>query len=133
MNTRENRITLHRRHCAERQRYLAELEFLAQRLRTDGGLLRGEIERAVAVGNPASAHPLLQRHGKLARSLAAIEGQIAAAGDALAAADRELKRHELAAAQRVRDTVVPDRPRPPRPPAPSRRPTPRLPPLLTIP
>jgi len=100
MNAIENRLTLHRRHCDERQRYLAELESLAQRLRADGGRLRSEIERAVTGGNPASTQPLLERHGKLARSLAAIEGQIAAAGDALAAAARELKRHEIAAAQR---------------------------------
>ena len=101
MNIIEHRITLHRRHCKERRRYLTELESLAQGLRADGSRLRSEIERAIAVGNPASAQPLLQRHGKLARSLAAIEGQIAVAGDALAAADRELKRHELAAAQRA--------------------------------
>jgi len=101
MNSIENRINLHRRHCEERQRYLAELESLAQRLRADGNRLRSEIERAVTVGNPASAHPLLQRHGQLARSLAAIEGQIAAAGDALAVAAFELKRHEFASAHRV--------------------------------
>jgi flagellar protein FliJ len=114
MNSLENRITLHRRHCEERRRYLAELESLAQRLRTDGGRLRFEIERAVTVGNPASAHPLLQRHGQLARSLAAIEGQIAVAGDALAAAARELKRHEFAATQRASSRRGLDGRRPPR-------------------
>ena len=101
MNALENRLNLHRRHCEERQRYLAELESLAQRLRADGGRLRCEIERAVTVGNPASTPPLLERHGKLARTLAAIESQITAADDALAAAVRELKRQELAAAQRA--------------------------------
>jgi hypothetical protein len=119
MNTRENRITLHRRHCEERRHYLAELEFLAQRLRTDGWLLRGEIERAVAIGNPASAHPLLQRHGRLARSLAAIEGQITAAEDALAAATRELKRHELAGARPADNAGASDRRRPPPRPRPA--------------
>src|SRR5579864_183124 len=108
MNALENRLTLHRRHCEERQRYLAELESLAQRLRADGGRLRSEIELAVTVGNPASTQPLLERHGKLARSLAAIEGQVAAAASALATAVRELKRHELAAAQRVDDAATPD-------------------------
>jgi len=101
MNILEHRLTLHRRHCEERRRYLAELQSLAQGLRADGSRLRSEIEQAVAVGSPACAQNLLQRHGKLARSLAAIEGQIVAAGDALAAADRELKRRELAAAQRA--------------------------------
>ena len=101
MNILENRINLRRRHCEERRRLLAELESLAHRLRADGGRLRVEIEKAVAVGNPASAQPLLQRHGTLARSLAAIEGQIAAADDALAAAARDLKRDEFAVAQRA--------------------------------
>ena len=110
MTTIETRITLYRRHCEERGRYLAELQSLAQRLRADGGRLRAEIEHAVVVGAPASA--LLKRHGKLARTLAAIEGQIAAAGDALAAAARELKRHELAAARRAHDAGVSDGRRP---------------------
>jgi hypothetical protein len=101
MNILENRITLHRRHCEERQRYLAELESLAQRLRADVSRLRAEIEEAVAVSNPASAQPLLERHAKLARSLATIEGQIAAAGDALAAAKRDLKQLEVGAARRA--------------------------------
>ena len=114
MNSLENRINLHRRHCEERRRYLAELESLAGRLRTDGGRLRSEIERAVTVGNPAFAHPLLQRHGQLARSLAAIEGQIAAAGEALATASRELQRHEFAAAQRAPSAGLSERRRLPR-------------------
>jgi len=101
MNALENRLTLHRRNCDERRRYLAELESLAQRLRADGGRLRSEIELAVTVGDPASTQPLLGRHGQLARSLAAIEGQIAAAAAALATADRELRRREFAAAQRI--------------------------------
>ena len=94
MNILESRIILHRRHCEERQRYLAELESLAQRLRTDGSRLRAEIERAVAVGNPASAQPVFERQAKLARSLAAIEGQIAAAA-------RDLKRLERGGARRA--------------------------------
>ncbi len=114
MNSLENRINLHRRHCEERRRYLAELESLAGRLRADGGRLRSEIERAVTVGNPAFAHPLLQRHGQLARSLVAIEGQIAAAGEALATASRELKRHEFAAEQRAPSVGLSERRRPPR-------------------
>jgi len=119
MNILENRITLHRRHCEERRRYLAELESLAQRLRADGSGLQAEIARAVALGSAESAEPLLQRRDKLGRSLAAIEGQIAAAGDALAAAARELQRHELAAAHRAGNGVATDgrrRPRSPRAP-----------------
>ena len=114
MNILDNRVARQRRNREERQRYLAELELLAQRMRSDGGRLRAEIEQAVKLGNPASAQPLLQRHGQLARSLAAVEGQIAAAGDALAVADRELKRHELAAAQRADNAGGPEGRRPPR-------------------
>jgi phage shock protein A len=84
-------------------------------LGADVSRLREEIERAVAVGNPASAQPMLERHAKLARSLAAIEGQIAAAGEALTSAERDLKRLELGAAQRAEaragraPRAVPDR------------------------
>lgn len=101
MNIRENRIARHRRNCEGRRSYLAELESLAWRLRADGERLRTEIEQAVAVGNATSAQKLLQRHGQIARSLAAIEAQITVAGDALASAARDLKRQELAAAQRA--------------------------------
>jgi hypothetical protein len=101
MSVAENLLNLRRRQCEERRRYLAELEFLAQRLGEDAGRLRAEIERTEASGDPAPARPLIARRIKLERSLAAVQSQIAAAGDALAAAEQELKRHELAAAQRA--------------------------------
>ena len=101
MSILDNRLRLNRHQYEECRRYLAEFESLAQRLRADERRLQDEIERAVAVGKPGCTQPLLDRHSRLARSLAAIEGQIAAAGDALAAAARELKRHELTAAQRA--------------------------------
>lgn len=104
MKIRESRLAVRRRQCEERRRYLGELETLARRLRSDGGRLRTEIEGAVARGDPRSAQPLLQRHGQLARSLAAIESQIAAADNALATAMRELQRHEATAAQRAPGT-----------------------------
>jgi phage shock protein A len=108
MSILDNRLRLNRHQYEECRRYLAEFESLAQRLRADERRLQDEIERAVAAGKPGCARPLLDRHSRLARSIAAIEGQIAAAGDALAAAGdalaaaaRELKRHELTAAQRA--------------------------------
>ena len=101
MSILDNRLRLNRHQYEECRRYLAEFESLAQRLRADERRLQDEIERAVAAGKPGCAQPLLDRYSRLARSLAAIEGQIAAAGDALAAAARELKRHELTAAQRA--------------------------------
>ena len=101
MSILDNRLRLNRHQYEECRRALAEFEALAQRLRADERRLQDEIERAVAVGQPGCTQPLLDRHSRLVRSLAAIEGQTAAAGDALAAAARELKRHELTAAQRA--------------------------------
>ena len=101
MSVLENRLRLCRHQFEDRRRNLAEFESLAQRLRADERRLQAEIERAVVDGNLASARPLFERQRTLAGSLAAIDGQIAAAGDALALATRELKRHELAWAQRV--------------------------------
>ncbi len=109
MSILENRLSLGRLQCEERRRYVAELDSLAQRLRADAWRLRAEIERAIAAGNPVFAGPLLDRHNKLARSIAAIDARIAEAGDALAAAERELKRYELARAQRADAVELADR------------------------
>jgi hypothetical protein len=97
----DNLLRLRRRECEEHRRYVAELDLLAERLRADARRLRAEIERLVAAGDPLLAQPLVERHDKVERSVAAIESQMAAAGDALAAAEEELKRHEMAAAQRA--------------------------------
>ncbi len=109
MSVLESLLRLRRRQCAERRRYLAELELLAQRLRADSRRLRAEIARAVAAGNPVFSRALIERHGKLERSVAAIDGHIATAGDALAAAERELKRHELASTQRAGNAGLAER------------------------
>src|SRR6266487_5238634 len=92
MTVAENRLSLGRRQCEERRRYLAGLELLAQRLRADERRLRAEIQRAgtagpapegsagqpVVAGNFAGS--LVERHSKLARSVAAVDAQIAEAG-----------------------------------------------------
>jgi hypothetical protein len=114
MNVLGNRLSLGRQQCEERRRYVAELELLARRLRADGWRLREEIERAVAAGTPVFAEPLLDRHGRLARSVAAIDAQIAETGNALAAAEWELKRYELASAQRAGVAELSERRRAPR-------------------
>ncbi len=106
MSLIENLLRLGRRQCEELRRTLAELELLAQRLRADAGRLQAAIERSVAAGDPGSARSLNERRGKVERSLAGVASRIAEAGDALAAAERELKRHERAAAQRA-DSVGP--------------------------
>jgi len=94
MSVLENRLRLGRRQW---RRYLAGLESLAQRLGADERRLRAGIELAVAgrpdfagepggqpAGQPARelAGELTERHGKLARSVAAIDTQIAEVGAA---------------------------------------------------
>jgi len=86
MSVLENRLCLGRRQCRQWRRYLAGLESLAQRLGADERRLRAGIELAVAgrpdfagepggqpAGQPARelAGELTERHGKLARSVAA--------------------------------------------------------------
>jgi len=105
----QNPLSLQHRQCDERRRYIAGLEALAERLRTDEQRVRAEIHGAfadwlapeAADGKPVCAQALIKRHGKLARVLAAVEGRIAAVSKALAAKARELKRHELAALPRA--------------------------------
>jgi hypothetical protein len=119
MSVLENRLRLGRRRCQQWRRYLADLESLAQQLRTDEQQLWAEVELAVAgptspeagagrpdfarepggrlAGEPAGK--LIERHGKLARSVAAIDTQIAEVGAALGAAERELRGLELATEQ----------------------------------
>ena len=80
MSLRENPLQLWRRQCAEGRRFVTELEALADRLRGDERRIGGEAARAATI----------------ARSLAAIDARIVEAVDALAAAERQLKRHELA-------------------------------------
>jgi len=107
MSVAENRLSLGRRQCEEWRRYLAGLQSLAQRLRADEQRLQVEIQRAgqpVAAGNFAGS--LVERHSKLARSVAEIDAQIAEVAAALDVAEQELKRHELAATQHVAGAVV---------------------------
>jgi hypothetical protein len=104
MSTPQNPLSLHRRQCEERQRYVARLKAVEERLRAEERRLRAEIQGVfadwlapeAAVGKPVCARALIERHGKLARTLTSVEGRIAAASDALAAAARELKQSERA-------------------------------------
>jgi hypothetical protein len=109
MSVAQNRLSLGRRQCEERRRYLAGLEALAQRLRADERRLRAELQSA-GVDRPAPAGgadpsavagSLVERHGKLVRSVAEIDAQIAEVGAALGAAEQELKRRELASARHL--------------------------------
>lgn len=109
MSTPQNPLSLHRQQCEERQRYVARLNAVAERLRTDERRLRAEIQGVfadwlapeAANGKPVCARALIERHGKLARTLASVEGRIAAASEALGVAARELKQRELADLKRA--------------------------------
>lgn len=59
-------------------------------------------------GQPGFAKKLIERHGKLARSIAAIDAQIDEVGAALGAAEQELKRYELGAARHATRTGSPE-------------------------
>jgi hypothetical protein len=114
MSVAENRLNLGRRRCNDLRRHLAGLEALAQRLRADERRLRAELQLALqpaVAGAPVGNLPesLAERHGKLARSVAEIDSQIATVGAALGVAERELKRHERASAQHAAGAVVPER------------------------
>lgn len=86
MSLREHPLELWRRHCADRRRFVRELEALATRLRSDERRLGDERVRADAVS----------------RSLATIDARLAEASAALAVAERQLQRHEsVHAAQRA--------------------------------
>jgi hypothetical protein len=113
MSVAQNRLSLGRRQCDERRRYLAGLEALAQRLRADERRLRAELQCA-GVDRPAPAGgadppavagsfsgSLVERHSKLVRSVAEIDAQIAEVGAALGVAEQELKRREIASARHL--------------------------------
>lgn len=107
-------LRLCRLNCEEQRRLVADLELLAQRLRSDSSRLRGDIAAAAPEANELSADALIERHAKLAHSLAEVEAQLAAALDAFAAAEADLEKQERAVAERSR-TSDRGRQQPPRP------------------
>ena len=84
---------------AERQRYLAELESLGEKLRADAERLNDEIAQLGGVGavptngrlDPLFIRPLIDRREKLTRSIGEVDTQIVDARAALAAAQQEAK------------------------------------------
>jgi flagellar FliJ protein len=84
---------------AERQRYLADLESLGERLRADAERLREEIDQAGGAEalpsnprlDPLFIRPLVERREKLLRSIGEIEAQIEEARAAVATAQQEVK------------------------------------------
>jgi hypothetical protein len=108
MSVVENLLRAHRRDCEDRRRYAAELAVLAERLRTDAGRVRSEIE---AAGGPGStgAEPLAERCRKLERSVSELDGRLAAARDAVITAEQQLKLYERAVSDRAGGAALSDR------------------------
>ncbi len=111
MSTLDSLIRLHRWQVDERRRQVAELDALAEKLRQELARLAEERtnEQAAAGASflarhvyPGYIRRALERQKTLEQSLAETEAQIAQARDALAEAFQELKRYEVASANRDR-------------------------------
>ena len=114
MSTLETLIRLHRWQVDERRRHVAELEGLAEKLHLELARLaeerRAEEAAATASFEAQQAYPgyirrALERQRTIERSKAEVEGQILQARDALAEAFQELKRYEIASANRERHRI----------------------------
>jgi flagellar protein FliJ len=116
MSALESLIRVNRWRLDEQRRQLAELDRLAERLREEATRLEQELssEQKVAgasyeagLGYPNFARELIERRHKLAASLGEVESQIIAAREALAETFGEMKRYEIAVANRSkRDRLV---------------------------
>jgi flagellar protein FliJ len=112
MSALDTLIRVHRWQLDERRRYLTGLDALAMRLRADAQRLQDEADaEARAAGlslDAASAYPrffraLLERRREIERSIAEVDAQIVEAREAVSVAFQEVKRYELAAANRYRE------------------------------
>lgn len=101
----------HRWQLEERQRYLADLEGLAARLRIDSTRLQGEVDREARLAglslnngaagiDPVFLRPLLDRRNKLHHSITELDLQIEEARALVEAAQQELKVYEHSSAVR---------------------------------
>jgi flagellar FliJ protein len=110
MSSLDTLIKLHRWQLDEQRRKVVEFENLAERLRAELQRLDSEqqFEQRVA-GNSHEANyaysgyakSIIDRRAKLTRSIEETEQQIVGARAALADAYAEVKRHEIAAANRL--------------------------------
>jgi chromosome segregation ATPase len=94
MRVQDHLLTAHRRECEERRRYVADLEHLAERLQGDAQRLSAEIQLAEVDSAAVIIRQLIDRQSKLGTSINEIGAQLAAARQALAAAEQQLRRHE---------------------------------------
>jgi len=117
MSTLESLIRLHRWQVDERRRQVVELEGFSEKLRQEMARLAEEraAEQAAAGASflarhvyPGYIRRALERQKTLEQSLAETEAQIAQARDALAEAFQELKRYEVASANRDRLRMTAD-------------------------
>ena len=104
-------IRFHRWHLDEKQRALADLHTLEDRLHADAARLEDEIKaeqhatRAnfeIAFGYARFARAAIGRRAQIAQSITQVQARIAEASEALAEAFQEVKRYELAQDERVR-------------------------------
>jgi flagellar protein FliJ len=119
MSTIDTLIRVNRWKLDERRRQLGELERLLERLGSEVVRLAQEQtrEQQVAAASPEAnyayggyARELIERRQKLAASIAEVESQLVVAREALAETYGEVKRYEIAAANRQkRDRVAGER------------------------
>lgn len=111
MSALDSLIRLHRWQLDEHRRDLATLEDLAAKLGEERRKLEAEDahEREVAASSPeagfayaAYVRRLIERRHKIEQSQAEVAHRIAQAREALAEAFRDVKRYEVAAANRAR-------------------------------
>jgi len=103
-------VRLHRWQLDDRRRELAELDGFARKLRLEQERLAAELrteQQAAAASLDAAttygvyAKRIIERRTTIERSLVAVDQQIVAAREALAEAYQEVKRYEIAAANRA--------------------------------
>jgi flagellar export protein FliJ len=110
MSAIDSLVRLHRWQLDEYRRQLADLDLLAQKLRAEKLRLTEEetteqqvastsLEAATAYGG--FARQLIERRDKIEQSIISVEQQIAAAREALAETYQEVKRYEIALANRA--------------------------------
>jgi flagellar export protein FliJ len=110
MSALESLIRLHRWQLDERRRQLADLDTLGEKLRQEQARLSAE-ERQEQVAASSSyeaasaygsyVNTLIGRRDRLKQSLVSVEEQIVAARETLAETYREVKRYEIASANRA--------------------------------
>ncbi len=109
MKALEQLVRVHGWMVDERRRQLTELQQLADRLRRDGVSLEEEFARekiaaaaSIEAGRTFQAYAgvVRQRKGSILASIANVEAEVALAEEGLREAYRDLKRHEVALANR---------------------------------